>query len=201
LSEDYFARLSTVLNRHTAIPPEEFDKLINITRLIQVKKDDYFTRAGEDCPWLGFIIKGVFRCFYLDETGTEYIKHFFQEDDFMVSNTQALIDEEPEGRKADYFIQALEDSLVLKIGINKFKGLFTLQPCWQKVFMKEIERVRRIEHRRVKQLLSEDAETRYANFKEDFPGLEERIKQAQIAAYLGISPVSLSRIRGKQQSI
>jgi hypothetical protein len=29
----------------------------------------------------------------------------------------------------------------------------------------------------------------------DFPGLEKRVKQYYIASYLGISPVSLSRIR------
>jgi CRP-like cAMP-binding protein len=38
---------------------------------------------------------------------------------------------------------------------------------------------------------------RYRQFLVDYPGLEARIKQHQLASYLGITPVSLSRIRKK----
>ena len=38
---------------------------------------------------------------------------------------------------------------------------------------------------------------RYERFKMMYPDLERRIKQHHLASYLGITPVSLSRIRGK----
>jgi CRP-like cAMP-binding protein len=44
-------------------------------------------------------------------------------------------------------------------------------------------------------LLTKNAEERYKTFREMYPGLENYISQYQIASYLGITPVSLSRIR------
>jgi CRP-like cAMP-binding protein len=42
-----------------------------------------------------------------------------------------------------------------------------------------------------------DAEKRYLILQEEFPGLELKIPQYQIASYLGISPTPLSRVRNK----
>ena len=42
----------------------------------------------------------------------------------------------------------------------------------------------------------ENATERYIHFKKLFPDLSERIPQRHIATYLGITPESLSRIRG-----
>jgi CRP-like cAMP-binding protein len=41
-----------------------------------------------------------------------------------------------------------------------------------------------------------DARERYDRFVHDYPNLLNRINQYHIASYLGITPESLSRIRG-----
>jgi CRP-like cAMP-binding protein len=46
--------------------------------------------------------------------------------------------------------------------------------------------------------LLDDAKTRYLNFLEDYKSFAERIKQRDVASYLGISPETLSRIRSNQ---
>jgi CRP-like cAMP-binding protein len=43
--------------------------------------------------------------------------------------------------------------------------------------------------------LMDDAKTRYLNFLIDYEPFAERIKQRDIASYLGITPETLSRIR------
>jgi len=43
--------------------------------------------------------------------------------------------------------------------------------------------------------LIKSATERYLDFKREFPLLEKRVNQSYIASYLGITPVSLSRIR------
>jgi len=40
-----------------------------------------------------------------------------------------------------------------------------------------------------------DAEKRYLILQKEYPGIELKIPQYHIAAYLGISPTQLSRIR------
>ena len=44
--------------------------------------------------------------------------------------------------------------------------------------------------------LIENATERYIHFKKLYPNLSERVSQRHIATYLGITPESLSRIRG-----
>lgn len=39
------------------------------------------------------------------------------------------------------------------------------------------------------------ATERYIDFKKEFPNLEKRVNQSYISSYLGITAVSLSRIR------
>ena len=51
--------------------------------------------------------------------------------------------------------------------------------------------------RREKSLLTDNAETRYRIFLKEYPGFIDRFKHYHIASYLGISNVSLSRIRRK----
>jgi len=54
--------------------------------------------------------------------------------------------------------------------------------------------------RRWRNMLSMSAEEAYREFLGDHPGIAERITQADIARYLGITAVALSRIRGRMNS-
>jgi hypothetical protein len=46
--------------------------------------------------------------------------------------------------------------------------------------------------------MRQTADVCYLDFKQRYPDLESRVAQHQIAAYLGISPEFLSRIRHRQ---
>lgn len=48
---------------------------------------------------------------------------------------------------------------------------------------------------RMAQLVSFTAEERYEAFLETYPDLQNRLPQVQIAAYIGVTPEFLSRIR------
>lgn len=187
--------LSTYIN----LPDEELKKFVAMMQPVKIPKNQYFIKAGATQPWLGFVINGVFRGFHIDADGSEYTKHFFKENDFMTANSRSLVEKDVVLKESDYFFQALEDSVVLKIERAEHRTLFT-HPCWQELFAKVIERVHEIEERRVKQLLLADAQTRYLKFLHDFPGLDSRLKQTDIASYIGVSPVSLSRIRTNLKS-
>jgi len=48
--------------------------------------------------------------------------------------------------------------------------------------------------------LTESPQARYQHFLRSFPALEARVPDHQIAAYLGITPISLSRIRKRMRN-
>lgn len=74
--------------------------------------------------------------------------------------------------------------------INKNRGV---ERIYQEVIIKEYLKA----EERTKRSLELDAYGRYQGFCTDYPDLCERIKQKYIASYIGISPVSLSRLKSK----
>ncbi|MFX3619100.1 MAG: Crp/Fnr family transcriptional regulator [Sporolactobacillus sp.] len=197
--QEYKNQLSKAVESYGKITDKEMSSFTEMLKPIFIKKDDYFIRTGETEPWLGFIVSGLFRGFQINESGEEYIKHFFRENDFMTANSRSLVDIDYVSQSSAYYFQALEDSVVLQINKVETRKLLKYI-CWVEMFSKFIEQVHRIEEDRIKHLMLDDATTRYLRFKENFPGLENRLKQFYIASYIGISPVSLSRIRAGLKS-
>jgi CRP-like cAMP-binding protein len=68
-------------------------------------------------------------------------------------------------------------------------------PAWNRFSVRVLEHFYLLKARREYEPLALDAAGRYDVFRQAFPGLEDRVKQADIASYLGISPEHLSRLR------
>lgn len=93
------------------------------------------------------------------------------------------------------FIEALEDSVICEIQYKDWIKLKQEHVCWKELLILFLEKAFVIKEKREREFLLLSATERYTIFKEEFPGLEHRIKQHHIASYLGISPVSLSRLK------
>ncbi len=172
------------------LPTDCWQDLQQMAHVRRVDKGDYFARAGEDQPNLGFVAKGVFRAFVQTEKGDEYNKTFFTERTFMLTLT-ALV----EGKTNRINIQALEESTICTLNYQQFAALYDRYPALERIarVMLEIEWSKK-EQREIA-LVLDDAACRYARFQIEHPGLENRIPQYQVASYLGITPIHLSRIR------
>lgn len=98
-------------------------------------------------------------------------------------------------KDSSYCIQALEDSEILIAEILEFEKIvqdnYQLLLFYKKILDEAL--IMKEEHAISFKLLT--TTERYLQFKEQYPGLEERIKQHHLASYLGITPVTLSRIR------
>ncbi|MBX4262613.1 Crp/Fnr family transcriptional regulator [Clostridium estertheticum] len=166
--------------------------LRNVFKPKVLKKDMFFLQEGENSTEIGLIINGVFRSYYVDKIGNDITKYFYSECGILFSYMAHLSQE-----KSMYYIQALEDSEILVAKISDFEKivegnyqlLLFYKTMIDSVFiMKE-------EHASSFKLLT--SMERYKQFLAAYPVLEQRIKQYHLASYLGITPVSLSRIRKK----
>lgn len=96
-----------------------------------------------------------------------------------------------------YSIEALEDSKIMVAKLSDFEtitdGNYQLLLLYKKMIDEIL--VTKEEHAFSFKLLN--SVERYQQFLKAYPGLEQRIKQCHLASYLGITPVSLSRIRRK----
>ena len=174
------------------IPDEGMKKLKSMLSGISLKKGEYLIRAGEIPQTIAFIVSGLFRAFYLTESGDEKTIVFRGKGKPLSAYSSFV-----KGQTAKFSIQALENSLLLSVSIGDFENLQAEDPLWRMFTGQYFMNLFIEKEQREREFLSDDAETRYKQFLRDYPGLENRIHHYHIASYLGITNVTLSRIRNR----
>lgn len=159
------------------------------------QKGDHIVSPLSNRYQLLFVERGLLRFFYVSAQGAESNKAFIAEGQFAAPLAAARL-----GEPILFGVQALEDSLVLEAPWRDFEEL-----CEQDLHFERIARhlatsILIGKEIRQKSLLQDDAAKRYEEFVLRFPELYQRIPQYHIASYLGITEVSLSRLR-KQFSL
>ncbi len=192
IKPEWLALVRTALDSFAEIPEDEWEKAILNLRHVHLKKNEYFVRIGAVPDKMAYIVSGVFRVFYVTESGEEKTLAI-RDEGRMLSAFSAFL----ENTTSWYDIQALEDSDLLYFSLDQYINGLQGHPCWQMINAKYVQMLFVEKERRESEFLSDDAETRYKKFRERFPGMENRIRQYHIASYLGITPVALSRIRRK----
>ena len=186
----------SLLKKIHALPRDGIEKLHRITRIEGLKRGEFFLRAGDVPTKFGFMTEGWLRYFHTDAEGRDYIRYFCNGDNF-VSSQSALIEGEP----SEFSIQAIENSTLAVFEYADWLALLESHPAWGIIHKAILDKALISAERRERSLILNDATTRYLAFLDEYPGVEDHVKQYDIASYLGISPVSLSRIRsGKGKS-
>ncbi|KZL89149.1 Crp/Fnr family transcriptional regulator [Clostridium magnum] len=184
--------INLLKSKGISLDEENIALLSSILKPKILKKDMFFLREGEKSTEIGLIIKGVFRSYYINRIGNDITKYFYAEGGILFSYAAYLSQKE-----SMYCIQALEDSEILVAKISDFEkiveGNYQLLLFYKKMIDSII--VEKEEHAISFKLLN--SMNRYKQFLAAYPGLERRLKQCHLASYLGITAVSLSRIRNK----
>lgn len=165
----------------------------DISKHFRYKKADkgsFLLREGELQSEIFFNAEGFFRYFYIDHEGSESVKHFSKSGEWTFS-LSAFITHSP----AKFFIQAVQDSHLLAVKADALRGLISGNPAWRQVYYTLVEKYYVIKEEREAAFLKNDAKGRYLNFLREYPELADKLKQHQTASYLGITPVTLSRIK------
>lgn len=188
----FLNQMLVTLCEYAFIPDTEWQKLKEKLQCVYLKKNAFFIVTGEIPDKIGFIVKGLFRIFYLTESGNDITLVFRDENKFLAAYSAYL-----EGVKSKYSFQALEDSLLLYISLDDYIELALDHICWQIIMQKYSQLLFVEKEKRETELLCDDAQTRYNHFINNSTSLANRISQYHIASYLGIKPETLSRIRKK----
>jgi CRP-like cAMP-binding protein len=183
---------SLLKGNDVSLDEESIALLESIIKPKLFKKDTFFLKAGERSTEIGFIAKGVFRSYYVDKMGNDITKYFYAEGGILFSYAAYLSQKE-----STYYIQAVEDSEILVAGISDFEKMVEENYQLNLFYKKMIDKVLVMKEEHASSFKLLDSTERYKQFLDAYPDLEKRIKQWHLASYLGITPVSLSRIRKK----
>jgi CRP-like cAMP-binding protein len=160
--------------------------------LRSIRKKRRFVSHSKVCNEVGFILNGSFR-FFFDKDGVEISNYFCFQNEF-ISSYRSFLKREP----GLINIEAMEDSLVICFSYDSIQELLG-----DSRIVLKMERFGRMVaeyliccyDERVVSFITQTPEERYRILLENGNDLLQRIPQHYIANYLGITPVSLSRIR------
>lgn len=184
-----FIRFSNQLSTLDKVASDElFDKLK--TRTFQ--KGDYLLNDGHVCRYLYFIDKGLTKTFFYRD-GKEFIMQFFPENR-MFTVVDSYITQTP----STFMILALEPTTVTCIRQDELEELCKKYHCIETFFRKLVSFASINMMKRISEMLEENATERYEHFVKENNSLLQRISLGDLASYIGITQVSLSRIRAKK---
>jgi CRP-like cAMP-binding protein len=182
---NYFERLIPLNREEKELVTEKFHPRL-------FRKRQYALQEGDVCTQFYFIVRGCMRMYKIDEKGSVHILQFAAEN-YWIIYLGSFHKEKP----SELNIDALEDTMVLQISRSDLISLYLQAPKFDRIFRVLIENSFVRLQERLLQNISSTAEDRYHSFLETYPHLVNRLSQTQIAAFLGITPEFLSRLRNK----
>lgn len=164
--------------------------IAEICSIITIKKNHDLQSIGYTCKTIYFIKKGVARIYYLQD-GIDITENFFFENN-IIARVESLLT----GRPSRKGIQVLEDAEIVSINAEALFGLYDHFHEIERLFRKIFEAAYVDTVNRVEGMQFHSAEERYKALLHEAPGVIQRVPLKYVASYLGITQVSLSRIRG-----
>ena len=166
------------------------ENYLNYFKIKVVDAQEIILRENDIAKYLYIVAQGCLRSYYIKEDGTEVTFQFFLENQGVTSFESSFT-----GKPTRQYIDAIEDSTLLYISIEKLNEA-TKKDENVKTFFNNFLRERLILYmNKYSSFILDSPEKRYKKLIEERPELVTRIPQQHIATYLGITPVSLSRIK------
>ena len=177
------------LNSISTIDKNASDDFVNALKSKSIKKNELLLRSDEICKHLYYMEEGLVKSFSFNND-KEFIMAFYQEN-MLFTELSSYLSQRP----SKYMLLALENSTVKYIHRDALELISKKHHCFETLLRKLFTITSACFMDRISEMLEEDGKERYANFVNDHPSLLQRISLGDLANYIGITQVSLSRIR------
>lgn len=169
--------------------PDLLEGLISITNIMYLDKGELLVRQGDRQTDFLFLVSGIFRGYYLDVNGKEVTDCIG-----FKSGTPAM-SSAIDNAISPISIEAVVESVFLRIDGAKLIPLIERSPLLLKIYNKVLQTAMQIHWALKVTVTQRTALERYQWFLENYPGLIDQVSNKHIASYLGMTPVTLSRMR------
>jgi len=183
-------RYFNFLNEIGNIDEEAFKKLSSLTKYKKITSKTKLTKAGDIPSKVYMLISGIFRAYITLESGKQYNKRLYSPPSFAGALT-SMIKDEP----SIIVFEALTDCEYFEIDFPGLMNLCNEDININQLYTKVLEHAFIAYEDRNLDLMTLSGTKLYMKLRKQIPNIDELIPQYQIASYLNISPVQLSRIR------
>ncbi len=169
----------------------KFSELLQLEgKKIEVSKGEHVFRHGDPDQSFYYVESGLLKAYYTSEEGRESIKSFLLPGDAIGSMTSAF----SEGN-CSFSLVCLEKSLLTRVpfGVLQTHSKNDLELAHSMIEM--LIHVAMKKEKREYEFLCLSAEDQFLRLVESAPELLGKVTQNDLARYLGLTPVGLSRIK------
>ena len=184
--------LKEFLAEFSFLRPADIKPLVSVCSVQRFNKGTIILRNGDIDRNMYLVVKGFTRTYVVREDGEERTV-FLASAGVGFGSSKTIYKDLPSNEN----VVALENCIVLVWDFPEFKKACENHPNLYRLYCTMLERsfieaVERLEFHSV--LIPDD---RYKYLLDNRPELVERVAQKYIASYIGITPVSLSRLRSR----
>ncbi len=155
-------------------------------------KNELIQAIGSRCRTIYFVKSGAARIFYYKD-GTDITEHFAFENDLIV-RVESLFTGQPTAKG----IQAIDNTVLLAIDARALFELYDQYPAIERLFRLLFEREHVTTVKRIESLQFKSAKERYNDLVASTDYVQ-KIPLKYVASYLGVTQVTLSRIRADRR--
>lgn len=174
------------------VAPDFADRIKNAYTREEVPAKTLLVKEGTAPKKMFYIDKGCCRCWFNND-GVEVTFHFLFEGTF-ASAYETIIS----GESSWFSIETLEPAVIYSIPMERFKAAQETNPVARAAYVSYIEQRLMAIQKHFVAHIKDSPEKRYKELLTNSPEVIRRIPQHYIASFLGITSVSLSRIRNRK---
>lgn len=169
---------------------QELQTIGTVLQKVNLKKGEQLLSEGNPVYYTHFVYSGCLRTYFIDNAGKEHTLQFAIKD-WWISDYTAFFT----GDQALLNIECIQDAIIYKLSRKDMQQLYVDIPKFETFFRKKLERRFMALQKRILGNLAQPAKERYLSFINNYPNIQQNVKNYHIASYLGITTESLSRIR------
>jgi CRP-like cAMP-binding protein len=167
---------------------EEENIIRESSQMADFKKNDLLLSEGEYAKNHFFVVSGCVRSYYIIN-GEERTTDFYTENQSIIP--VSLVTKQP----SEYFISCMEDCKIAIGYEERDQALIEKIPKLKNLIMRSDTQVRIQNQVMFDNFKNNSPEMRYRYLLDTRPDLLNRVPLQHLATYIGITPVSLSRLR------
>lgn len=179
------------------LPGLTFEMVLKVLPFIKfspLSMGDHFIKKGDENHKLAIIGRGLFRVYCINDDGDEITITLCKEGDSFTC-WEPIFLKQP----SEHYMQALEDSLVFFINYSDLKSLIDNDIELARVYYGFILKQFGNAMRGYQSVLNRKPQERYMDLYHNYPSIFSRTPKQIIASYIGVTPVSFSRLSKRME--
>ncbi len=169
---------------------QDIYKLSKLAKYRKIKAGEFFVELHSERRKVAYIQRGIMRAYYVKNDGEERTV-MFRWEKHTIGAFEILLENKPSSQ----VIQALEDCKIWEIDYDILQDFLDRHPKFEKARKHMLQSMLVEALKRVETFVVESPEDRYKKLLKEQSEISDRVQDKHIASFLGITPVSLSRIR------